>query len=1023
MTTIADQRTAKGTERLKAAISQATTPLMQDDLEIFSLSAKCSKLAEGLLAELGKLRLEQSGLRQAIKKGFRSILRKTSLKEKQELLEGYQRVLDTRILMRLDTRSLKEMQNFQNLDQSVKELVVALEQGRNTVAHLLAGHSRTIQDHIDKKFEGHEQKSAKSLAHERLLNSLFFPEILSRQDRIPVAFEGTCHWIFEPPTGKRQWSNFRDWLEVGDDIYWISGKPGSGKSTLMKHIVSEELTSQLLNNWKKNNEIAMVSFFFWNAGTDLQKNATGLLRSLLYQLAVYWPDLVDLAGWNSGTATGTVTISQSLHHLAEWTDQRLLSVLKRLLDQKPKSLSICAFVDGLDEFIGDEELLLDIVRIFGDASQCKICVSSRPEQAFRQDFRLCPQLRVQDLNHDDMERTVTGELSPHLKKYSITDEVRNSLVNELMDKAQGVFLWLDLMIKILIKGLRNGDTYEKLHSRLEKTPDTIDGIYTHILKSLDPLYQEESTKYFSVLLAAKDLNMEISLLDLVNAGDEPWEHVTQFDLGYFKTAQFDSACRHLETRIVACCGGLVDIQENQNGCRDEDSETEDIEDENSEDEKSEDDGSDDRYAITWYNPKVDFIHKTAMEYVRAPQQSSPLGNSDTQAKFLLARGVIGRLVFFSLMNPGPITHYNQDLTTVIIDVRTTIIAIDEFGDTPNGNEALVSTMNDMTGQLFQSLQNLYTLHHRSEQDFFTDAPFLHTILDTHVYGIVRKDQFLAWCQVRDRLSGAAFFGFYHYVQFQLSMHSIPHERVLNLPQAVISGFEETMMYPHLYRYSIFSRLLILRSIQRYLDPNKQYTRRPFDKVLILNATLWGATWALIMRALDLQELDGFSDSTRLRFQSCVTDLVETFLSSGANPNTRTVLYLFVENHRLIVEESPLALIEYWARKDANLLSEIQAHLNSVGAVNQRRFLFISKRFGQSFYRLSLFQSERLIGVMRSSWRKESSAWGSFLVWRQYRHIEESDDMMITEIVDSFAEEDGIEEETALDEIKALGESF
>lgn len=1033
-TTIADQGKAKGTERLKAATTQAATPRMQDDLEITDLSAKCSELAEGLLAELHKLRLERSGLRQALKKSFRAITRKASLKEKQELLEKYQRVLDTRILMRLDTRSLKEMQNFQNLDQNVKELFLALEQGRNTVAQLLAGHSQTIKDHIDEKFESHTQQTAKSLAHERLLESLFFPEILSRQEQIPEEFEGTSRWIFDPPTDKQRWSNFRDWLEAGDDIYWISGKPGSGKSTLMKYIVSEELTSKLLDNWRKDNEMLKISFFFWNAGTSLQKSVTGLLRSLLYQVAIHWPDLVKLAGSASGNATGAVTISKTLHHLAEWTDQRLLSALRRFLDQKPTSLSICAFVDGLDEFVGDEELLLDIVRLFGNASQCKVCVSSRPEQAFRQEFRLCSQLRVQDLNRKDIEWTVTGRLSPHLKKYIITDEERKSLESELVWKAQGVFLWLDLMIKTLIKGSRNGDSYKELRLRLERTPGTIDGMYMHILPSLDPSYQEEGSKYFSVLLAAGDLSIRVRLLDLVIAEGEPWEHVTQFDLDYFTAPQLDSACRHMETRIIACCGALVEIQEIEDDWDDVDLKNENLEVERSENENSGNEyseiensreknyeavDSENRNTITYYNPKLDFTHRTAMEYIGRQQEVSSPGFSDIEAQLRLARGVIGRLVLSYLTHPLVDMYTNTDLAPLISEIVMFTSATGYSRDTLSYDKALESDLIDLTSQLFQSLQKLYTLIHHSEQDVFTETAFLQHIVKENTYAAIEDHQLLSWCQISDRLSGAAFFGFYHYVEYQLSMHSIADERTLNLPQAVTSGFEHMICLVYNSDCTTFPRLLAIQSIQqRYRDPNKQYIVSPYAWRLILYATHWGATCALIVCVL-------YWERSRLSMWSCVNDLVETFLSLGANPNTRIVLTYWTYNYDIIMEQSPLALVEYVPGADPSLLSVIRARLCSAGAVNHRRFLFISNRIGvanKCFYRLSHLQSERLIGAMRSSWSKRYSAWGPFL-GPVPRCLDESDERMFEEIENSFTEKDSLDEQTVLDEIKKSEESF
>ncbi|KAL8838532.1 MAG: hypothetical protein Q9170_002112 [Blastenia crenularia] len=555
----------KGSDRLNADISQSATPQSAGD-DILELSNKCSKLARDLLEELGKLRPEREGVREALTKGFRALRRKALLKEKQELLEKYRRILDTRILVRLDARSLKDKQDIKNLDQGVQDLVLAVEQIRSTFKDLVTNEGQQIKDHFDDKFDNHARAQEKRQAHKIFCDSLFFPEIESRQEQVQEAFEGTCRWVFDSSASQqnniRPWSNFRSWLEIGEGVYWISGKPGSGKSTLMKYIVGEDLTSQLLAGWSKGTKLLTISFFFWNTGSTLQKSCTGLLRSLLYQIAIQWPELIDSIEEQFSHARGEVEVSK--RYLGTWTDQRLLSTIRKFFDKKPTSVSLCAFVDGLDEFVGDEDSLLNIVRLFEKAPGCKICVSSRPEQAFRQEFRPCPQLRVQDLNRDDIRDMATGKLIPSLQSYNCMSGNKDDvppLLDDLIEKASGVFLWLDLMIKDLIKGARNGDTAKMLQSRLQRTPDTIHGMYTHILSELDSLYHEETLTFFAVLLAAGELDIEVTLLDLVCAEGEPWDQVNLLNLDYFTTSSFEEPIHRMENQLIACCGSLVDFQD------------------------------------------------------------------------------------------------------------------------------------------------------------------------------------------------------------------------------------------------------------------------------------------------------------------------------------------------------------------------------------------------------------------------------------------------------------------------------
>ncbi len=70
-----------------------------------------------------------------------------------------------------------------------------------------------------------------------------------RRAGIRPAHQKTYRWIFEPPktpgnvpSNASPWSSFVNWLEQDDtsQMYWVTGKPGSGKSTLMKYIVESE---------------------------------------------------------------------------------------------------------------------------------------------------------------------------------------------------------------------------------------------------------------------------------------------------------------------------------------------------------------------------------------------------------------------------------------------------------------------------------------------------------------------------------------------------------------------------------------------------------------------------------------------------------------------------------------------------------------------------------------------------------------------------------------------------------------
>ncbi|RYP31388.1 hypothetical protein DL767_005788 [Monosporascus sp. MG133] len=100
---------------------------------------------------------------------------------------------------------------------------------------------------------------------QRLLQSLKFPSMNERQNQVHDSYEGTFQWIFYPDHRAHDssddelsddevsddelsddgssigphvsWDSFVEWLKSDNDMYWISGKAGSGKSTLVRFIV------------------------------------------------------------------------------------------------------------------------------------------------------------------------------------------------------------------------------------------------------------------------------------------------------------------------------------------------------------------------------------------------------------------------------------------------------------------------------------------------------------------------------------------------------------------------------------------------------------------------------------------------------------------------------------------------------------------------------------------------------------------------------------------------------------------
>ncbi|KAL8795023.1 MAG: hypothetical protein Q9195_002471 [Heterodermia aff. obscurata] len=587
---------AETTERLERSIQNTSRPVSDETRNVLEVSKKCSAIAKELLAELRKLRAEPGdGLLSAIRKSTRAVRRKDKIQKIETKLREYQDMLNTRILSKLDAHAVQQNAKFETLDQSIKDLANQLSQGHDAVVQSLNNQTVALRAQLGGKFDDQVHTQAIERAKQQFKDSLFFPEMFSRQDDIPKSHTGTCRWIFGPTQvnpgdsstyssgGKEpsrdvpayRWDNFTTWLNSGGGLYWLSGKPGSGKSTLMKYMTSEFRNfcqaGVAMPGWGSGSDLVTCSFFFWAPGNSLQKNYVGFLRSLLYQIAEQRDDLIPLMVGQNMMQEGGPGFSREAMRIHAWTKERLDDALKRFLSGKPSSIRVCLFIDGLDEFAGDEDLLLETLRLLSGTPRTHVCVSSRPEQIFRQGFAQSPQLKLQDLNHRDIEKTVKDRLGTTLsEKFPNLPEVIDEFEADVISRSEGIFLWTELIVKDLQRGARNSDNLQELRERFDRMPDTIQGLYQHMLGRLERPYLQEAAGYFQLLMAEADYedlgldrNYSLTLLDCACAEKTAWSNVLSHDLAYFQSPEFHDSCRNLETRILTRCSGLVEISEHR----------------------------------------------------------------------------------------------------------------------------------------------------------------------------------------------------------------------------------------------------------------------------------------------------------------------------------------------------------------------------------------------------------------------------------------------------------------------------
>ena len=335
-----------------------------------------------------------------------------------------------------------------------------------------------------------------------LLDSLRFEQMDSRQMSVKIAHSKTCKWLLKK-------SDYLEWLDIAKlpdhhGFLWMKGKPGTGKSTLMKYVLTSSRRSL--------KDHTVVSFFFNARGSDLEKSTIGMYRSLLLQLLERLPQLqsvfesVGLTSWN-----------YTSNYM--WT----IEALKGLFQQAVRSLSynaVACFIDALDEC--GEDQIRDMVAFFqglgADAVPAEIrfrvFFSSRHYPHITISRGLSLVLEGQEGHDEDITRYINTELK--IGQSIIAKKIRA----DLQEKANSVFMWVVLVVGILNKEHDKGRTTESLQKRLREIPVDLHELFRDIL-TRDGRNKDELLLYVQWVLFARHPLAPEQLYFAVLSGIEP----------------------------------------------------------------------------------------------------------------------------------------------------------------------------------------------------------------------------------------------------------------------------------------------------------------------------------------------------------------------------------------------------------------------------------------------------------------------------------------------------------------------
>lgn len=349
-------------------------------------------------------------------------------------------------------------------------------------------------------------------------------------------------------------------------MLWIEGKPGSGKSTLAK-LISKQL---------KSRKGCIVADFYYSFRDGIKATAHNyMLQSITYQI------------WRQDERL-FYHLHNRLKQLDKWifkTEEEKSKFFMEMLEslhQTKLTLEIFIIVDGLDE--SDNQRRTEILRFLQrltsphPQSKCtlKVLLASRPDtdivtaiHGSLVDGRR--RLVLQRLNFNGIEQVVNkrffalesrGDKRADALYSSHSANVFSSLKAYILNTAEGVFLWVDLVLKELEATVLGEKSYtlDEVSIKVRSLPVELrgpDGYYKMMVNNM----AASANKKGEVALRRKLLawitfperSVSVAELeDVTGISDGSCHDLGQYDIRNFRA-------QDLAKDISARCGHFVEV--------------------------------------------------------------------------------------------------------------------------------------------------------------------------------------------------------------------------------------------------------------------------------------------------------------------------------------------------------------------------------------------------------------------------------------------------------------------------------
>ena len=323
---------------------------------------------------------------------------------------------------------------------------------------------------------------------------------------------GSCEWLID----KR---SFQSWLK-GDGLpmYWVHAKPAAGKTVLASKVITH------LKHLEKP-----CSFFFFHYGNKGVSNISFFLLSMARQIAMRSEEVLDIVLDIFGEDDRLCKAD----HRTIWRKVFLDAILKVDMQE-------CHYwvIDALDECPNEADIAALLSKVV-EVSPIRILVTSRNQiesysgSAFSQRA-----VHTQEILEAESKLDIALYLDVNISRLpSIDTDGQQNILQQILDKSAGCFLWVNLVLQELAKVKTSRDVSKVM----AEVPTDMNELFARILNIMS------AASYGKELVQAILVWITCSARPLKSA---ELHDALELDLGEQIDVDIDGSIR-------ACCGQLV----------------------------------------------------------------------------------------------------------------------------------------------------------------------------------------------------------------------------------------------------------------------------------------------------------------------------------------------------------------------------------------------------------------------------------------------------------------------------------